>query len=138
MAYNIFKYRKNFNYFFDICAKTIDSYQQHPTKLSCKEDVINIIKRTFEGAKQEIAEWDNIKSECERSINGHLAQVTFDLLASGKYHLYYGVLNPMSCADNLLDVYRASMDYALRIGEITEDIQKEQYELLMSCISKVG
>ena len=44
----------------------------------------------------------------------------------------------MSCAENMMDVYKASMEYALKKNFIDEKTQKEQFELLMKCVSEVG
>ena len=67
-----------------------------------------------------------------------LAQATFDMLASGRYHLYTGILNPLNCSANLMLVYDNSMSYGVKIGMITKEEKKEQREYLLKCISEVG
>ena len=44
----------------------------------------------------------------------------------------------MSCAENLMAVYKASMEYGIKINLLDEETRKEQYEYLQKCISEVG
>lgn len=44
----------------------------------------------------------------------------------------------MSCADNLMDVYKATMQYGLDNDMFDEETRKEQYSYLLQCISEVG
>jgi hypothetical protein len=97
-----------------------------------------LIKSRVLNAKDEISNWKDYDTDYIQIAHTMLAHATFDLLASGKYHLYRGMLNPMSCAENMMDVYKASMEYAFKKNFIDEQTQKEQFEFLMKCISEVG
>ena len=131
-------YKKISSQVLDLCEVLIDKYQTHTTKPSCKSDLIKFINNRLESAKNEVIGWETINPNYEIIAHNLLAHATFDLLASGEYHLYYGMLNPMSCADNIMDVYKATMDYGLKTNQIDEATKKEQYEYLLKCISQVG
>ena len=66
------------------------------------------------------------------------ANLTFDLLASGRFHLYRGMLNPNSCAPNLLLVYEGCMKYGVSMGMLSEEDRQDQYSYLLERISQVG
>ena len=86
----------------------------------------------------ELAEWKDYDTDYIKIAHVMLANAAFDLLASGTYHIYYGELNPMNCSWNMMDVYKASMEYALKNNFIDEATRKEQYEYLLKCILEVG
>ncbi len=131
-------FKKNSTRLLNICNDLIKKYQTNTLKPSCHTDLMELISRRVIAAKAEIAEWKDYDTDYIRIAHAMLAHATFDLLTSGKYHIFTGVLNPMSCANNLLDVYKASMDYAIKINMIDEETRKEQYEFLISQISEVG
>jgi hypothetical protein len=60
------------------------------------------------------------------------------MLASGRYHVYKGILNPMNCSSNLMLIYDNSMDYGVSIGMITKQEKEEQRKYLLKRISEVG
>lgn len=132
------KYKKNSARLLNICKDLIRKYQGQNCKPSCEDDVINLLKSRVLEAKAEIADWKDYDTDYIKIAHTMLAHATFDLLATGKYHLYRGLLNPMSCAENLMDVYKASMTYALENKFIDEVTQREEYAYLLKCISEVG
>lgn len=131
-------YKKNSSRLISICQDLIENYQHQSCKPSCTSDLITLIKSRVLNAKDEISNWKDYDTDYIQIAHTMLAHATFDLLASGKYHLYRGMLNPMSCAENMMDVYKASMEYAFKKNFIDEKTQKEQFEFLMKCISEVG
>ena len=74
----------------------------------------------------------------EKVAHTILAHTTFDMLASGRYHLYARILNPMNCSANLMLIYDKAMDYGVKIGMVTKDEQAQQRAYLLECISEVG
>ena len=135
---NLFSKKANkYEEFLSNCEKTIISYEKD-TIPSCKNDLIEAIKVMTLGAKQEINKGLIPPSMYDEFINKLLANCSFDLLASGKYHIFRGKLNPMSCSANLMSVHNKSIDYALNNNLITQAQKDEDHEYLMECISKVG
>ena len=112
--------------------------QKSKTKPSCKIDLLELVKSRVYAAKDEVAEWEDYDTDYIKIAHTMLAHATFDLLASGQYHIYAGVLNPMSCADNLMDVYKASMQYGVRNNMLDDETREEQYRYLISCIMNIG
>lgn len=132
------KFKKNSTRLLDICESLIEKYQTNTLKPSCHNDLMAIIKTRVFAAKSEISEWEDYDTDYIKIAHTMLAHATFDLLASGRYHIYAGVLNPMSCANNLLDVYKASMEYGIKINLLDEETKKEQYQYLLRRIAAVG
>lgn len=130
--------RKKAKYLAKICEDLVLRYENHRYKPSCKEAIMGPIRDMIYAAKKEISEeWDE-SIDYMKVAHSMLANVSFDLLASGSYHIFTGVLNPMSCADNIMDIYKSSMDYAVLIGEIDEETRNKEQHNLLSCISQVG
>lgn len=121
--------------FYELCEETIDLYEAS-NNLSCKQEILPDLKLTLKQVDPSLLP-ENMNRLKVRACSS-LAHITFDLLSSGKYHLYRGVLNDFSAAPNLLKVYRACMDYALEIGEIDDFTRKDQETFLMENISSVG
>lgn len=131
-------YEKNSTRLLNICEELIEKYQTNDYKPSCKSDLLELINSRVSVAKAEIIEWKDSDTDYIKIAHTMLAHAAFDLLASGRYHIHTGMLNPMSCADNLMDVYNASMKYGIKINLLDEETRKEQYEYLLQCISEVG
>ena len=105
---------------------------------SCSEDLMEIIKYQIERSKIEVSHWEDYDTDYIRIAHTMLANSSFDLLASGKYNIYTGVINPMKCGSQLFNVYDRSMEWAVSHKEIDEPTRIEQRNYLMECISKVG
>lgn len=131
-------FKKNSTRLLKICGELIEKYQSNPCAPSSKQDLLQLITSRIHSAKDEVSNWNDYRTDYVKIAHTLLVHATFDLLASGKYHVYAGVLNPMSCAENMMDVYKASMDYAVKRGFIDEDAREEQYKYLISCIANVG
>ncbi len=132
--------KKNTSRLLNICSCLIDKYEKENKKVvpSCKKDLITLLKKRFDKAQEEIADWKDYDTDYIIIAHSMLAHATFDLLTSGSYHIYAGTLNPMSCAPNLMTVYSCTMEHAVKTGEITEDVRQDQFEHLRNCITEVG
>lgn len=121
------------------CLLAVEKYEKDGNILapSCADEISDILIERFIRAKNAFDEWDDT---IDYDIVAHtmLANATFDMLASGRYHLCAGILNPLNCSANLMLVYDKSMAYGVKIGMITKQMQKEQREYLLKCISEVG
>ncbi len=135
--FNLFKKNDRYQKFLSDCEMTIISYEKE-TVPSCKNDLIEAIKLITSNAKNEINRGLIPPSEYTVLINKLLANCSFDLLSSGKYHIYRGQLNPMSCSANLMSVHNESIDYALKNNLITQAQKEEDHEYLIECINNAG
>ncbi|MBR2478953.1 MAG: hypothetical protein IKB47_00930 [Clostridia bacterium] len=133
-------FKKNSKRLVDICEHFIDEYELQATRKipSCKNDMLAEIKARVEADKKDVATWKDYDTDYIEIAHSLLAHASFDLLASGRYHIYYGVLNPMRCSSCLMAVYNGSMMWAVNKGLIDENTRKEQYSYLIKCIGEVG
>lgn len=115
--------------------KLIKAYEKHSHLPSCEDDIMKIVNAMVSQSRKELDEYPE-EIDVVKVAHSWLINFSFDLLTSGRYHLYAETLNPLSCAENLMDVYKASMEYAVKSGEINEETKKEQYELLLKGISQ--
>ena len=122
------------------CRELILKYESRnpDTVPSCEKDLMAELEKIFKASKKEIQSWDVEDTDYVRIANAWIANTAFDLLASGKYHIYYGQLNPMKCSSNLMLVYSSAMDYGESIGMITKEGIEEEFKKLHDAISHVG
>lgn len=137
-------YLRNSKRLLDIFSGLIDKYESEAQKKyyslapSCKEEMLGLMKSRLSMARDEISEWKDIDTDYIRIAHIHLAISSFDLLTSGRFHLYYGTLNPMSCASNLKRIHDRAINYGLEKGYITIEEAQEDFQALAQEISEVG
>ena len=121
------------------CMTAVEKYEKESDALapSCLDDISETLLDIFIRSKDEFDEWDD-SVDFDKVAHTMLANATFDMLASGRYHLYTGMLNPLNCSANLMLVYDKSMAYGVRNGMITAREKEEQRNYLLECISEVG
>ena len=121
------------------CLLAVEKYEKEGDILapSCADEISDVLIERFVRAKDEFDEWDETVNY-DKVAHTMLANATFDMLASGRYHLYAGILNPLNCSANLMLVYDKVMAYGVKIGMLTKEEKKEQREYLLKRISEVG
>ena len=73
-----------------------------------------------------------------QAVYSMIGNIAGDFAESGQFHLYRGVLNPMTGGEDLLRIFDAAVDEMLQIGAIDEDDAAEQKSELRECIKTVG
>lgn len=103
-----------------ICEQFIDMYEVKDVLVpSCKKDLLESIDHKI---RSDIDHYAHLEaSVLEKTAHELIAQEAFDLLTSGKYHIYTGILNQASCGENLLKVYKSNMKDSIKSGEITAE-----------------
>lgn len=121
------------------CLLAVEKYEKENKVLapSCAKEISDALLELFICSRDEFDEWDG-SVDYDKVAHTMLANITFDMLASGRYHIYTGMLNPLNCSANLMYIYNKAMDYGVHIGLITKEEQKEQREYLLRRISEVG
>ena len=121
------------------CLLAVEKYEKESDIIapSCAEEISDVLIERFVCAKDEFDEWDETVNY-DKVAHTMLANATFDMLASGRYHLYAGILNPLNCSANLMLLYDKSMAYGVRIGMVTKEEKREQREYLLKRILEVG
>lgn len=121
------------------CSLIVKEYEKgsNPLIPSCEDEIRDSIFEQLIRSKDEFDEWDDTV-DYERVAHVMLAHTTFDMLASGRYHLYAGLLDPLNCSANLMLIYDKAMAYGVEIGMVTKAEKEEQRNYLLKCISEIG
>ena len=61
-----------------------------------------------------------------------------DMLESGEFHMYRGVLNPMKGGNTLLKIYDYYIDELITLNDITQEYADDQKKILRNNINDVG
>lgn len=86
---------------------------------SCKNDLLANIGRKI---KSNIDYYAHLQPlELPKTAHELISQEAFDLLTSGKYHIYTGILNQATCGENLLKVYKQNMKDSVKSGDISPE-----------------
>jgi|AntAceMinimDraft_16_1070373.scaffolds.fasta_scaffold49595_2 hypothetical protein len=67
-----------------------------------------------------------------------IANTSGDMVESGQYHIYRGVLNPMGPGEDLLKIFDAAVDELVRLGETDAETAKKQKAVVRENIEDVG
>ncbi len=71
-------------------------------------------------------------------VYSQIGNVAGDMLESGEYHIYRGVLNPVGPGQNLLALFDASYDELLQLKAVTLDYANKQKSALRENIKEMG
>lgn len=127
---------KNSKRLLNICLDLIRNYEKEG--VSCREAVEKQLILELNYSREEITNFKDFDTDYIKIAHGLLVDITYSFLSSGQYHLYCGMLNPMSCANNLMNVYRNSMAWAVKNNLITEEVREQEFEKLRKNIASMG
>ena len=85
-----------------------------------------LINRDSKEISKTIREFKQMNGNPRIWVLSHLGNIAGDLLQSGKYELYPGVLNPLGPALSLLELYCWSYDELARLGAADADFAESQ------------
>ncbi|KQC08010.1 MAG: hypothetical protein APR62_05540 [Smithella sp. SDB] len=71
-------------------------------------------------------------------VYAQIVNVAGDMLKSGQYHIYRGVLNPMGPGNDLLKIFNMSFNEMVRMRLVDKDYAKEQKAILKAEMDIVG
>lgn len=71
-------------------------------------------------------------------IYSTIANISGDMVESGQYHIYRGVLNPMGPGENLLKIFDAAMDELAKLGDTDTENAEKQKKAIRENIKSVG
>lgn len=134
------KTKKRMEKLWGFCEYHIMEYEKRCsyTAPSCLPDLKKQIWKMINFYADEIRDWNDDEVDYDKISHSLISHSSFDLLASGRYHLYAGMLNPMSCAMKIKTVYELNMEYALETGELTKEEMEEQFRFLQKRIKEMG
>lgn len=137
------KFEKEDNY--SIAMKMLDKYKEKFNNPLFNEEIAFRIKRILEKGKYEFNHNEAFNSSLiiEQFVVGAISNYAGDLLESGKFHLYRGVLLP--AGEKLLEYYDFAMIQLKNLGGMQEDgrpitdkyIERERKTLLEN-IKNIG
>jgi len=67
-----------------------------------------------------------------------IANISGDMVESGQYHLYRGVINPMGPGQNLLRIFDSAMDELVELGDTDKENAEKQKKAIRENIKSVG
>lgn len=67
-----------------------------------------------------------------------IANIAGDFVESGQFHIYRGVLNPLSGGEDLLRIFDSAVDEMVQIGAVDEKYAAEQKAGIRENIKTVG
>lgn len=129
--------QKNADKLLEICNNYIEQYEAENPKgeISAKKDINVELNKWISEAMDELRTFDD-SVDYVKIAHTMLANITFDLLVSGKYHVDHGILVPWNCSPNLMFIYRKSMEYAESIGAVSTEEVEQQFDYLRICINE--
>ena len=67
-----------------------------------------------------------------------IANVSGDMVESGHYHIYRGILNPMGPGEDLLKIFDSAMDELVKLGDTDKKNADEQKEAVRKNMANMG
>ena len=109
---------------------------QNPSDLSAENDILSVFDTMMKKNSKQASSWDK-NFDYEYTAYKLIYNTAFDLLCSGRYHIWAGELNPLSPAPNLYRACEKCLDYYILKGTATEHERKEQLNYLHDCIKQL-
>ena len=136
---SIFKKEKNIDYLKLRIKNIIELLEgeMHDSYPKCEFVLIEEIYKQIDSLKNNAETW---KKDFDYNFLSYklIYNSAFDLLSSGKFHLYYGVLNPMNESTHLYKICISCLNWYIETSRCTEEQKREQLEILDENIKSVG
>lgn len=71
-------------------------------------------------------------------IYSMIANISGDMVESGQYHIYRGVINPMGPGQNLLKIFDSAMEELIELGDTDRENAETQKKVIRENIKNVG
>jgi len=112
-----------------------------------------------EGKNKFGTEFDSVREQVEKAIHSDtkkflevvrkgrtvrkyiystIANISGDMVESGQYHIYRGVLNPMGPGEGLLKIFDWAMDELVKLGDTDTENAEKQKKAIRENIKSVG
>lgn len=134
------KAQKIKNRILSTCSDLITKYEQNPNSIapSCKDELETAISNFLATFGNNLTNWNDQEVDYIKLAHTVITNVAFDLLTSGKYHIYTGMLNPHKCGQSLRIVHDKSLEWGIMNGVISQQELDEHMLLLHKGIESVG
>lgn len=104
---------------------------------TCKDDLLKAITREINSCHDEISLWHDGIVDFNQIAIRMVSTNSFDLLASGEYHLAPGFVNPLGPTKNLFHVHSSALQWAKDHGLCNDDDIQEDREALRQAINSL-
>jgi|AntAceMinimDraft_17_1070374.scaffolds.fasta_scaffold17917_4 hypothetical protein len=74
----------------------------------------------------------------KKYVYSMIANVSGDMVESGQYHIYRGVLNPMGPGEDLLKIFDSAMDELVKLGDTDKKNADEQKKAIRENMKNMG
>ena len=81
-----------------------------------------------------VQKWRSVR----KYVYSMIANISGDMVESGQYHIYRGVLNPMGPGQNLLKIFDSAMDELVKLGDTDKENAEKQKKAIRENIKGVG
>lgn len=133
------KGQKNIEKLKQTMGEILDKFEAQLTDYapSCKNVLIDASLPLLKRSVQEASEW---KKDFDYINTAYcvLYGTAFNLLSSGRFHIFRGELNPMNESQHIYNFCIHHLERATSLGFISEEEQTDQIHYLRECIAEVG
>ncbi len=135
--FNFFSNRKA-KVYREICISLLDEADKKFSMLpSAKAEILPIVDDVLNQAPKSF--WDEMTyGEIEKGAYAFIFNAASDIAASGKYHIGYGAVNPLSPMQTFRYLAYKCIDYAADHGELTEEQRDNQKRIFDYNVSHAG
>ena len=135
----ILKGHKNIDKLKQTMSTIIDNFEKQLSDFSpsCKDILIENSLPILNQSISEAAKWEK-NHDYTNMAYAVLYNIGFGLLASGRFHISYGVLNPMNESQHIYKFCIYHLNRACSLGFISEFEKDDQIAYLNECISEIG
>lgn len=133
------KTTKNLKHLQKVFEQIIDEMENNINDLnpSCKPVLMQCFKKITVNAENEAAKWGDNFNYKDFSYN-LIYKLTAELLSSGQFHIYRGMLNPMNESSHLLSLFEQCLDWHVAKGTTDERWKRQQMDTLRRNIANAG
>ena len=110
----------------------------HKFDYSCFELVRNLVEKNTLNNSAEITKAIRDGIPPRQILYAAISNFSGDLVSSGQYHIYRGVLNPMDIGGHLLKIFDGSINEMENIGAIDDKEADDQKNDIREQIKKIG
>ena len=128
------RFLKNKRLIMFLANEYIDKLEADAPGSSCKEDLMKKISSHIDEFESDFATYTEKHNDFNLVAKSMVNTDSFDLVTSGKYHLF-GRMNNAGPAKNLIHVHKAAVKDALDSGLITQEEYDEDLLALREALS---
>lgn len=133
------KGQKNIEQLKQVMIGIIDEFESNlnDNKPNCKSVLLNAAQPLLQRSTVEAEQWEK-DFDYTNTAYCVLYNISFELLASGRFHIYRGELNPMNEAQHIYKFCIHHLERAKSLGLIPEEEKIDQINYLNECIDEIG